>query len=191
MKEMLLVCFLLVHPAVATATATDLFGSFRITLGTDTSIPLQPWASASEVATSLMAMPSIQSPVTVDSSHDDHYMEWLITFSDSAGDDFNSLDVDLSNLASSNPLDNLSYSVTTEAEALLSDSYGSAYLYTDAITCGSIHLRCRQPFATKPVAAGASREHLPSSPRPRVASAVPSTSTTRVHLPLSTYPSQR
>ena len=96
-----------------------------------------------------------------------------------------------SSSASSNPLDNLSYSVTTEAEALLSDSYGSAYLYTDAITCGSIHLRCRQPFATKPVAAGASREHLPSSPRPRVASAVPSTSTTRVHLPLSTYPSQR
>ena len=146
---MLLVSFLLVlsalHPATATATATDLFGSFRITLGTDTSIPLQPWASASEVATSLMAMPSIQSPVTVDSSHDDHYMEWLITFSDSAGNDFNSLDVDISNLASSNPLDNLSYSVTTEAEGLLSDSYGSAYLYSDAITCGSIHLVDQEP----------------------------------------------
>ena len=119
----------------------DLLGSFRLTMGSESSVPIAPFASSSELASALTAMPSIESPVTIESSHTDDYMEWQITFSDTDtfGDAFD-LDVDLANLASTNPDDILSYSVTTEQAGSLSDSYGSAYLYSDATNCGSIHL---------------------------------------------------
>ena len=116
----------------------DLLGSFRLTMGPESSVPIAPFASPSELASALTAIPSIESPVTIESSHTEDYMEWQITFPDSFDNDFN-LDVDLANLASTNPDDSLSYSVTTEQSGSLSDSYGSAYLYSDATTCGSFH----------------------------------------------------
>jgi hypothetical protein len=130
--------------ALSSVPPHDLVGSFRLSIGTDRSVPIAPFASSSELTSALAALPSMESPITVLSSHGNDYMEWLVTFSDSSGNDFD-LDIDLDDLASTNPDDNISYSVTTSQVGALSDSYGAAYLYSDATTCGSIHLVDEEP----------------------------------------------
>ena len=145
MRRLLSLLFLLLPLVVTTTyafvTGTDITGSFRIQHAGQHSMPISGWASASEVAAALMAMPSIEDRVIVEdySSREDGVMEWLVTFSDSAGN-VDDMDMDLSDLSSSNPADTLSFDVTTEIEGELSDGHGFAYLYSDDTTCGNLHL---------------------------------------------------